>query len=138
MADVRERIQAEKENIKVTLTNLKKVLRRKRKTVIELSAIGSFLNNIYNGVENILKQALLAKIVKIQQSDFWHKDLINLSVSQKLISQKTANQLFKYLSFRHFFVHGYAFTLKEKQLMYLANDVSEIWSKFIQEVENSL
>jgi len=87
MDNLSKRILAEKENVEKALTNLDKALKRKRKTAIELAAIGTFLHNIYNGIENILKQILGEKKIKIPQSETWHKDLLNLSVTNKIISQ---------------------------------------------------
>ncbi len=56
-------------------------MEREEKTVIELAAIGTFLHNIYNGIENILKQIIVAKNVEMPMSGTWHKDLLNLLVS---------------------------------------------------------
>lgn len=64
-----KQILAEKENVEIALSNLK------------YAAIGTFLHNVYNGIENILKQIINAKDVEIPRSDTWHKDLLNLSVS---------------------------------------------------------
>lgn len=131
-------ILAEKENVEMVLSNLKDAMARKEKSVIELAAIGTFLHNIYNGIENILKQILNAKNVEIPKSDTWHKELLNLSVSMGIISEKLSDKLYEYLTFRHFFVHAYGFTLEEKHLEDLANNIAEIWSQFLLEIENFL
>mgnify|MGYP001561735621 CR=1 FL=1 len=57
MGELSKEIYAERENVEKALENLKIVMVRPEKSVIELSAIATFLHNIYNGVENILKQA---------------------------------------------------------------------------------
>ena len=135
MADLDRRILAEKENVEIALGNLKEAMARKEKTVIELAAIATFLHNFYNGIENILKQILKAKGVDIPESSTWHKELLNLSVSERIISEKLSDQLYIYLTFRHFFVHAYGFMLDEAHLEVLANNIPDIWLQFTKEIE---
>ena len=129
-------ILAEKENVELALSNLKDAINRKEKSVIELAAIGTFLHNIYNGIENILKQILHAKDVEIPKTDTWHKDLLDISVSKRIISDGLSDKLYEYLTFRHFFVHAYGFMLEETHLEDLVNNIPEIWSQFLLEIEN--
>jgi len=136
MDSLSKRILAEKENVEKALTNLEKALKRKRKTTIELAAIGTFLHNIYSGIENILKQILKEKNIKVSKSESWHKDLLNLSVTNKIISLNLSDELYEYLTFRHFFVHAYGFMLVEDQLKDLAENISRIWSEFVLEIKN--
>ena len=135
MDELTEQILAEKENVDIALHNLRTAMARTEKTVIELAAIATFLHNTYNGIENILKQILISKNIKIPKSDKWHKELLNKSLSSGIISEELSNKLYKYLTFRHFFVHAYGFMLDEKQLESLANDIPEIWQQFLKEIE---
>ncbi len=135
MDNLHRRILAEKENVGIALGNLKDVMARNEKTVIELAAIATFLHNIYNGIENILKQILKAKGIDIPESAIWHKELLNLSASQGIISENLTDQLYEYLTFRHFFVHAYGFMLDEDHLEVLANNIPEIWIQFTKEIE---
>ncbi len=64
MDELTEQILAEKENVDIALHNLKTARARNEKTVIELAAIATFLHNIYNGIENILKQILLSRNIE--------------------------------------------------------------------------
>ena len=110
MVDITRQVAAEKENVEKALVNLRDAMGRREKSVVELAAIATFLHNIYNGIENILKQVLRAKGTEIQKSDTWHKDVLNLSVSLGIIPEKLSDDLYEYLTFRHFFVyaqHGY-------------------------------
>ena len=91
--------------------------------------------NIYNGIENILKQILLERSIEIPQSDSWHKDLLNLSASMGIISEKLSDELYAYLTFRHFFVHAYGFMLDEDQLEDLAINIPDVWAKFLSGIE---
>jgi len=135
MADIPKQILAEKENVEVALNNLKEAIERKEKSVVELAAIGTFLHNIYNGIENILKQVLKTKGVEIPKAETWHKDLLNRSVSSGIISEGLSDELYEYLTFRHFFVHGYGFMIEEAPLFDLAGRIPEIWLQFMASVE---
>jgi len=116
MDSLTKEILAEKENVEEALQNVKDAMSRKEKSVIELSAIATFLHNIYNGIENILKQVMKVIDIEIPKSTTWHKDLLNLSVSNGIISDKLSDELYEYLTFRHFFVHAYGFMLEEDKL----------------------
>jgi uncharacterized protein YutE (UPF0331/DUF86 family) len=101
MVDLPKRIEAEKENIEAALANLKLVCSRKDRDVVALAAMATFLHNIYNGIENILKQILKSKGITVPKTDTWHKDLLDISVSKGIISERLSEQLYEYLSFRH-------------------------------------
>ncbi|MFH0903811.1 MAG: hypothetical protein V1854_01305 [Methanobacteriota archaeon] len=135
MDELTEQILAEKENVDIALNNLKTVMARNEKTVIELAATATFLHNIYNGIENILKQILISRDIMVPKSDKWHKDLLNKSLSSGIISEELSNKLYKYLTFRHFFVHAYGFMLDEKELEGLSNNIPEIWHQFLKEIK---
>jgi uncharacterized protein YutE (UPF0331/DUF86 family) len=135
MDKLQKRILAEKENVDIALNNLKYTLERKEKSVIELAAIGTFLHNIYKGIENILKQILIANDVEIPRSATWHKDMLNRAMSMRIISEKLSDELYEYMTFRHFFVHAYGFMLDEARLEELADRIPEVWSQFLLELE---
>jgi uncharacterized protein YutE (UPF0331/DUF86 family) len=124
MDKLRKQIRAEEENVEIALGNLKQTIEREEKTVIELAAIGTFLHNIYNG--------------ELPMSDTWHKDLLNLSVSMGIVSEELSDELYRYLTFRHFFIHAYGFMIEEIHLEDLVNDIPKIWSQFLSETENYL
>ncbi|MFH0795878.1 MAG: hypothetical protein V2A65_02335 [Candidatus Omnitrophota bacterium] len=135
MVELSKQIAAEKENVEISLSNLKDALRRTKRSAVELAAMATFLHNIYNGIENILKQVLKAEGCKIPKSETWHKDLLNLAVSDGIIPNKLAEELYEYLAFRHFFLHAYGFMLKETQVRGLANNIPNVWSEFISAIE---
>lgn len=137
MGSLPGKIIAEIENVDISLTHLEEAMARKEKTVIELAAMGTFLHNIYNGIENILKQILYEKKMSIPKSATWHKDLLNHSTHIGIVSEKLSDKLFEYLTFRHFYVHGYGFMLEEKQLEDLAKNINDVWSQFILEIKDS-
>lgn len=131
-------ILAENENVEITLENLSKAMLKIEKSVIELSAIATFLHNIYNGIENVLKQVMKSKNIGLPNSETWHKDLLDLSVSRGIISENLSNELYEYLTFRRFFVHSYGFMLEEEQLDDLAKNIPSIWTGFLLEIKRFL
>lgn len=135
MVDLIRKIAAEKENVERALDNLKDVMGRKKRSTVELAAIATFLHNIYNGIENILKQVLKAKGTEIPKSETSHKDLLDLSVSLGIIPESLSDELYEYLTFRHFFVHSYGFMLEEIHLESLTNNIPGVWSQFLSAIE---
>lgn len=135
MVDLSRKIAAEKENVERALDNLKDVMGRKEKSVIELAAIATFLHGIYNGIENILKHILKAEGTELLKSETWHKDLLNTSVSIGIIPEKLSDEIYEYLTFRHFFVHGYGFMLEEAHLENLARNIPSVWSQLLSAIE---
>jgi len=137
MVDLTRKIAAEKENVEKALGNLNDAMGRKKRSTVELAAIATFLHNIYNGIENILKQVLKAKGTEIPKSETSHKDLLDLSVSNGIIPEKLSDQLYEYLTFRHFFVHAYGFMLEEIHLEDLANNIPDVWLQFLSAIQSN-
>ncbi|MDI6708012.1 MAG: hypothetical protein QMD21_03930 [Candidatus Thermoplasmatota archaeon] len=138
MASVKEKIYAEMENITKVLTELEKVKDRRGKELVVLVGIGAYLQNIYTGMENILKQLLSHKSISIPDTPTWHKELLNLAVKHNFITKKTADKLGRYLFFRHFFTHAYGFLIDEGKLKPLMDNISDIYSEFKREIDNYL
>ncbi|MCJ7577798.1 MAG: hypothetical protein MUO91_05055 [candidate division Zixibacteria bacterium] len=61
MANIKEKVQAKMENITKVSNELEKVKNRPNKELVVLVRIGAYLQNIYTGMENILKQLLSHK-----------------------------------------------------------------------------
>jgi len=137
MVDLTRKIAAEKENVEKALDNLKDAMGRKERSTVELAAIATFLHNIYNGIENILKQVLKSRGNEIPKSETSHKDLLDISVSNGIIPEKLSDQLYEYLTFRHFFVHAYGFMLEEIHLEDLANNIPEVWLQFLSAIQSN-
>lgn len=138
MASVKEKIYAEMESITKVLTELDKVKDRSNKELVILVGIGAYLQNIYTGLENVLKQLLLHRGIPIPDAPTWHKDLLNLAVRHNFITRETADKIGKYLFFRHFFRRAYGFLLDESKLKPLMDNISDIYSEFKREIDNYL
>lgn len=138
MASVKEKINAEMENIRKVLTELEKVKDKPNKELVVLVGIGGYLQNIYTGMENILKQLLLHKNIPIPDTPTWHKDLLNLAVEHNFITEETADKIIDYLFFHHFFTHAYGFLIDEAKLNSLMDNITDIYSEFKREIEKYL
>ena len=123
-------IEAEREHMSKTLEALNKVMKREKTTIIELAAIATFLQNAYNGMENLIKRTLKFKGISIPSSESWHKNLLDLSVNSKIISLELSNRLDEYRAFRHFFIHGYGINLDKEKLLPLAENLPLLWKDF--------
>lgn len=126
-----KKILAEKQNVEIALTNLNETTERTEQTVVELAAAATFIHNIYNGIENILTQILKSQDKEIPNSSTWHKDLLELALAGGIIDEDLSKELFKYLAFRHFFVHAYGFMMDETQLKPLSKNIPGVWSRFL-------
>ncbi len=127
-----EYCDAEFENIDSVLAELASVIkpRKQEYSVADLAAAATFIHNCYNGIENILKRILVHLDVDIRETPAWHKDLLKTSSDRKIISKNLYDALSDYLSFRHFFIHAYSFTLRWEELKPLANSLKDISEEF--------
>jgi uncharacterized protein YutE (UPF0331/DUF86 family) len=105
-----------------------------QKSIVELAAISTFLHNSYNGMENIVKQCLASKNITIEQDNSWHKRVVQTAQDNNIITAATADKLYEYLAFRHFFVHSYSFRLEEAQLATLVESLPAVWREFVSEI----
>ena len=135
MDELLREVQAEKEYLLNTFRALNEALQRKEKTVVELAAISTFLQNTYNGIENILKRVLKFKGISLPVSGSWHKDLLDLAVNNQIISLELSRRLDEYRAFRHFFIHGYGVLLDEEKLMPLVESLPDLWKYFEFEID---
>lgn len=131
MADVVRKITVEIDYIEAVLNDLVLAMNREEWTIVELLAIGACLQSVYNGVENILKQMCIDHRIEIPSSVSWHKDLLELAMEKTFISERLRDDLYEYMSFRHFFVHNYGFKLKREIIEDLATNIRTVWRNFL-------
>ncbi len=131
-AQLKEHCEAELEKIETTLAELFLVVDPKKTeySTADLAAMATFIHNFYNSIENILKRILLFRQKEIKETPTWHKDLLKISLDMGIIKQDLFDSLSNYLSFRHFFIHGYGFTLKWEALKPLVDNVKKTLGDF--------
>lgn len=138
MATLKEKLEAELENIERVLAEIPYRRRCSNLSIIELTGVAALLHNFYNGVENILKQILTAQGRKIPQSPSWHRDVIELAVFWGIMSKTLAEAIRPYLAFRHFFIHSYATELDPNRIEPLVKNVRRIYKSFRKEIKKAI
>ena len=116
MADVKERILAEDDNLRRVLGELPSPDELETLSGLELAGTAALLHNIYNGIENMLKQVVLNSGEKVPYGASWHRDLLTLAEEKRVLRPSTAALLAPFLAFRHFFSHGYALDLEPDRM----------------------
>ena len=134
MTNSQDYLTAEINNIERTLGDLRTAWERPVRLGVELTAAAAYLQDVYHGMENILKHLLKSKGVMLPNSGSWHKDLVGLAVVHGILSPVLSEQVLVYLGFRHYFLHSYGFSLKESQLDPLVKEVVTVWVDFKEAV----
>ena len=133
MASLSEKVEAELEQLGQALRELPAARRIGKLSVLELAGTASLLSSFYHGVENILKQALLASGVALPTGAAWHRDLLQTACGQGIVSAGTRDRLAPYMAFRHFFTHSYGFELEPERMRPLLADVRPVHMSFATE-----
>ena len=123
MATIHELVEAELENIEHIISELPPLDSLSNLSTLELAGVAALIHNFYNGIENIIKQAVLFRQQEIPQGSSWHRDLVNIAVDSKIITDSTATLLRQYLAFRHFFSHGYSFDIDPQRIRPLLAEI---------------
>ena len=134
MDNLLQDIAVEEEHVVSSLRALEQAQGRRQRTVVELAAIATFVQNRYNGMENLIKRAMHYSDALPPQSPSFHRDLLDQAVEQRVISRELSEELDAYRGFRHFFVHGYGVMLREAQLMPLVQHLPVVWKQFRTEL----
>lgn len=129
---LKEDILFEQSQIDIVVQKIR--ITKKDATEANIAALAVYLMNFYNGVENIMKRCAREYYKKSPEGDDWHKQLLMQSCSRvnnsvPLFDKEIMDSLYHYLTFRHFFIHGYGFKLKKEKMEPLIIEIDELWQK---------
>ncbi|MBA7506048.1 hypothetical protein ES706_04728 [subsurface metagenome] len=127
-------ISAESQNILRTTTLIRNLLEKKKLTDYEVIALGKLLQDVYTGIERILRSQLDTRNIKIKKTENWHKQILLSAQDQSLVSQEQFEAFRNLLLFRHLQIHGYGYMLEEERLRELAEPVVKLLQDFLQDI----
>ncbi len=116
-------IRAERDNILRTIEMIEDLTAHEELTTYETIALGKLLQDVYTGIERILRSKLETYDVKIPKTESRHKEVLLASQQKSIISQNQFDALRKLLVFRHMQIHGYGYMLDEHRLRELAGPI---------------
>ena len=127
-------IRAERDNILRTIDMIEDLTAKEKFSTYETIALGKLLQDVYTGIERILRGRLELQDFKIPKTESWHKEVLLTSQKESIISQKQFEALRKLLVFRHMQIHGYGYMLDEKRLRELAEPVPRVCRDFLANI----
>ena len=138
MGNFKERVESEYEAIQKALRMLPEAADLVEPSVLVLAGVAALLHNFYNGVENVLKQIFLGRGLSIPEGPAWHRDLLSAAREGQILSVKTADELKRFLAFRHFFSHAYALDLDPKRLEPLVAGAAGVFQEVMRDISGLL
>jgi len=127
MSRLRDRIDAELENIESSLVLLPTAEQLPYLSPLEQAGVAGLLHSFYNGVENILKQIVLDRGLCLPDGPSWHRDLLLLSAEQALLPANVVEKLKVYMAFRHFVSHAYVLDIDPARMEPLVADLHDVF-----------
>jgi len=124
-------ISSESKNILHTAELIEGLLEKTSLTKYEVIALGKLLQDIYMGLECILRTLLENKGIVTKKTKSWHRELLLAAKEQSLVSQAEFEILRDLLLFRRMEIHDYGFMLDEKRLHKLAQPIPALCRDFL-------
>ena len=125
-------LRAERDNVLQTLRLVDDLVGKQSRSQYETIALGKLLQDVYTGIERILRTQLHDRQVDLAKSENWHKELLMAARNQSVVTEEEFDAFRKLLLFRHVQVHGYGFMLEEQRLIEIGQSVAGICRAFLQ------
>jgi len=128
-------LRKEKKDIKKSLLLIAQLIEKKKLSDFETIALGKLLQDIYMGIERIMRSLLESRGIKIQKTEQWHKELLLKALEESIVSKEQFEPLRNLLLFRHLQVHGYGHDLDETRLRQLAEPIRSFCGDFLSRIQ---
>ena len=128
-------ISAERENVLRTVKMTEDLLSKKDISEYEVIALGKLLQDIYTGIERILRSQLESINVKADKTQSWHKEVLLAAKNHSLVSEAQFKCFRDLLLFRHMEIHGYGYMLDKQRLLGLAGPVPAVCRGFLEHIK---
>ena len=125
-------LEDERKNIEKTAIMIEHLTEKTDLSKYEVIALGTLLQNIYAGIEGIIRYKLQNMGIRLQKDENWHKNLLMKSREHGIISDAQFEGLLELLLFRHMHMHGYGFMLDETRLRELAAPLPDLCEGFLK------
>lgn len=144
---VMEEIELEIKRIERLIKSYEPLLKKattQKPDYIELGALAMLLHSFYNGLENIFTRIARKIDQNLPEGELWHSLLLEQMTKQTkkrkyaVLSNETYKDLKKYLGFRHFSRHAYAFDLEWELMKDLVERIKEVGNKTLTEIKSFL
>jgi hypothetical protein len=120
--------------LKVPVSRITRLLDTSSWDEDQTTAFGTYVQNIYAGIERILQYLLKERGENISKSPMWHYDLLKMSFSCGLTPPEIQPALENLMKYRHRHVHGYGHMLDESKLRELAAPILHTFELFARHV----
>jgi uncharacterized protein YutE (UPF0331/DUF86 family) len=136
MNELPDFVASELDLIKIPVSRIVRLLGVTSWDEDQTTAFGTYVQNVYTGIERILQYFLKQKGKNIFKSPMWHYDLLKTSYAHGLIPSETQPVFENLMKYRHRHVHGYGHMLDESKLRELAAPIPNAFELFIRHITN--
>ena len=119
-------LHAERENLFQTLHLIDALVKQEVRSQYETIALGKPLQDLYTGLERIVRALVEDAGIHVGKTESWHKDLLLAARKHSLVGESQFEAFGRLLLFRHVQVHGYGFLLRDERLVDTARSVTEV------------
>ena len=125
-------VSSESANVLRSVEMIEDLVGKKDLSEYEVIALGKLLQDVYTGLERILRTLLEGRGIKTEKTESWHKELLVAARKESLLSPAQFEAFRNLLLFRHMQIHGYGFMLDEERLRDLAKPVPAMCREFLK------